>query len=38
LLFNRTPGDRVVSHVMPGMVLEPASAQAGEGTARGAQA
>lgn len=38
LLFNRTPGDRVVSHVMPGMVLEPASAQAGEGMARGAQA
>jgi aliphatic nitrilase len=38
LLFNRTPGDRVVSHLMPGMVLEPASAQTGEGTARGAQA
>ncbi len=33
LLFNRTPGDRVVSQVMPGMVIEPAAPAGGAGAA-----
>jgi aliphatic nitrilase len=37
LLFNRTPADRVVSHVMPGMVVEPAAARSEDGAVRGGQ-